>query len=241
MRLQRRHLTGPILILTPLISLGCSEEAPKKPTTSATAAPIPSYTLAETRKSSIQAADLGKKWTEGELPEAFEEKKLRGCSNSDIPLLDSPEIAAGKFGEPEFRTTGANYARIIAIYPDEPSANRAMLAVQEQLDKCPENKHFPSKKLPDEKIEISHDDEWSKSSVPTSGWQHIRGIESVTYPRYVSIVNVRHLVFDYAQRGNLVFGSIYVQRLGPKDSSKPLQEKASEIFDEQLERFGDGV
>lgn len=181
---------------------------------------------------------MGKKWSKGPLPEAFSEGELRSCSGAKIKIPKEPPVIADKFGEPKFQTTGANYARLVAVYDTSTDALSAMTTIRKKVAGCPEEKEFPSKKLPNGKVTVSHLDKWSSSEETLDGWNHIRAVETVTYPTWVSIVNVRHLIIDFAQRGNVVFSSMYVQRLRPNKSSKELEEKAVELLEGQLGRFG---
>lgn len=223
---------------------GCSEgkKAPsppaKAPSETATAAPVPTYAAEKTKSALLDAEDLGKKWTEEGLPDAFKEGMVRGCSDSKIALVGSPRIWAQKFGAPRFRFEGVNYAQLVAVHPTADQATASMDRIRETLAKCPAAKKIPQKKLPDDRFAYQHDDTWKMTEGDVLGWRHVRGFEKSVYPPSLSRINVFYYSLDYAQRGNIVFSSMYWQRVKQKESGDPIAEKATEILTEQLQRFG---
>ena len=240
-RFKTQHLLPLLACL--IVSLGaCSENEkrppPTAPSTTPPTAPPPVYESSKIESSLLRVTDLGKKWTEGDVIDAFKERGLRGCSDSRIKLPGRPKVTTEKFGAPKFETTGANYARLVAVYPDAAQAADAMTGIGESLRKCPKERKVPLKKLPKDKFIYPHNDTWELTEQETSGWSHLKGFEKVTYPSSVSIINVIYFSYDYVQRGNVVFSSVYWRRVKPKESRKPIAEKAAELLTEQLKRFG---
>lgn len=220
---------------------GCSKD---KEETTPSASPPPSsplppvYDPEKIKSSLFRANDLGSKWKEDVVIDAFKEGELRGCSDSRIELPGDPHTNTNKFGAPESRTTGANYAYFSAVYPGATEAADVMKKIRERLSKCPEKDEIPFKQLPKKRFIYQHDNTWKLTEGEISGWNHIRGFEKSVYPPSVSIINVIHFSIDYAQRGNVLFSSIYWQRTKPKASSEPIAEKATDLLTEQLKNFG---
>ena len=225
-----------------MVLAGCSEDkAEPSPTTAATPTPppVPVYTFEQAKGGLISIKDLGGKWTRSNLPiTSFKEGELRGCSNSKIELPGDPETSSRIFGEPKYETRGANYGHFIAVYPDAAQAVQAMDNAREELSKCPASKKIPLKRLSEKKFTYQHDDTWKLTEDEVAGWRHIRGFEKSVYPPAISNINVFYFSIDYAQRGNLIFSSIYWKRVTPKDSGDPIAEKATELLTKQLNRFG---
>ena len=47
-----------------------------------------------------------------------------------------------------------------------------------------------------------------------------------------------YVVYDYAQRGNVVFSSVYWERVRPKVSGDRVAKRATELLTKQLEKIG---
>ncbi|GAA0952209.1 hypothetical protein [Actinocorallia libanotica] len=221
---------------------GCSKDQSKTspPPTSPSSpspTPIPSFTTEQIKSSLLDERDLGKDWKETEQLSAFKEGELRGCSEARIELIGEPARSSKKFGGPDHSFTGANYARFIAVYKSADQASDAFEQVRNSLAKCPDKKKIPFKRLPKKKFVYQHDDTWKLTENEIEGWRHARGSEKSVYPESVSLINVIHYSIDYAQRGNVIFSSMYYQRAKPKESSDPIFEAADEILLEQLKRF----
>jgi len=222
---------------------GCSEDkqapSPHKAETTPTPSPTPTYTKKQIEDSLLKESDLGKKWTQNEVRVVeFQKGDLRGCSLSSIDLPGTPEIVTRKYNEPDSKRYGANYAQLVAIYPDAAQASAAFEKVRKKVLSCPPKKSVPIKHLPDRKFLYPHEDTWKVTESEISGWKHIRGLEKAVYPSYMSIINVYHTPIDYALKGNAIFSSLYWQRTTPKESGEPIKEKASEFLEKQLNRFG---
>ncbi|WP_157964035.1 hypothetical protein [Actinocorallia populi] len=197
------------------------------------------YTTDQTKSDLLDLADLGKGWTKNELRvSSFQDGDLRGCSLSDIRLPGSPEKTTRKYGAPDYKLRGANYAQFIAVYPTSDQAADAISKVQQEISKCPGKKKVPAERLPGNKLRYQHEDTWKLTESEIEGWRHLRGFEKTVYPPSISNINVYYTVIDYAQSGNAVFSSLYWQRVTPKDSGEPIAEKATELLTEQLKRFG---
>ncbi|WP_460301799.1 hypothetical protein [Actinocorallia aurea] len=222
-----------------LTAIGCGGKDKSDPSPKPTPTPtrVPIYTIEQVERVLLSAHDLGKDWTKEEVPSAYKERKVRGCSESKITLTGDPETRVMKFGAPKFATRGANYAQLVAVYENEDEADAAMEAISQKLSKCPKSKKIKFKQLPDDKFIYQHDDTWSLDKTDLGQWIWLRAREKSVYPRSVSDINVFHFSIDYAQRGNVVLTSMYWQRKTPKDSGDPIAEKATEILKKQLERF----
>ncbi|MEO3782394.1 hypothetical protein ABGB12_03625 [Actinocorallia sp. B10E7] len=231
------------MICLAMVLAGCSEDgarpSPTAAATTPTPTPVPTYTVEQAEGALIDMKDLGSNWAKSDLPiTSFKEGKLRGCSNSKISLPGNPKTSTEIFGEPKYRTRGANYSHFIAVYPDATQATRAMDIARSSLAKCPASKKIPLERLPKKKFTYQHDDAWKLTEDEIAGWRHLRGFEKSVYPPAISNINVFYFSIDYAQRGNLIFSSIYWKRVTPKDSGEPIAEKATELLMDQLKRFG---
>jgi hypothetical protein len=236
----RKVLT--IALCLTLSIAGCSEEKAEPAAPKATEpAPSsePTYNREGVESSLHNEKSLGKKWRKVELLlVSFKAGKLRGCSDSKITLPGKPIVSRAAFGEPKHRNGGANYAYFTAVYPSTQQASEAMDKIHGEISKCPPEKKIPREQKPGNRFIYEHDNTWKLTEGEILGWRHLRGFEKSVYPPSVGRINVFYFSIDYAQRGNLVFSSIYWKRVEPKDSGDPIAEKATELLTEQLKRFG---
>ena len=236
----RGFLVALVCLALPLTGCSKDQNEPNPPPipSSASSAPAPSFTVEEVKSALLDERDLGKGWKETEQLSAFREGELRGCSETRIKLAGDPAKSSRKFGGTDHSFTGANYARFVAVYKSADQASEAFQKVREELTDCPDKKSIPFKRLPEKKFVYQHDDTWKLTEGQIEGWQHLRGFEKSVYPESVSLINVIYYSIDYAQRGNVIFSSMYYQRTKPKASGSPVSDKADEILLEQLKRFG---
>jgi hypothetical protein len=182
--------------------------------------------------------DLGSGWKPYQPPKGLENNNVRSCSTTIIKLPGNPQSLVGWFGGPDNLTDGANYTRYVAVYSDEKSASKAFDTIHRITEKCPDKRTIPFKKLPQNRVVGSHDDTWALTEDPVSDWTHLRGTEKAVYSPSATKLNIYHLIFDYALRGNVVFTSAYWQRLEPKKSSSSIEKKATELLTKQLAKIG---
>jgi hypothetical protein len=154
--------------------------------------------------------------------QGLEEGEAPSCYLSSIELPGSPELVIRQFTTPDGNT----------------SATGAYEAIKSKTKKCPAKNRTKSRKLPNNRVTLAHDDTWKVTEDQLSGWRHIRGIEKNVYPPSTSIINVYHIYFDYAVRGNVVIASVYWQRTKPSQSSEPIEKKATEVLTKQLQKIG---
>jgi hypothetical protein len=186
----------------------------------------------------LTPTDLGPGWQPYELPEEQQIKDVSGCSASRVRLPGEPKTIKGLFGAPGHLLKGANYATYVAVYADETAAFAAFDVIKTAAAKCSAKKVIPSKTLSEHRFTLAHTDTWSVSTDSVAGWMHLRGTETDTYSAGIGVYSTSRLIHDYALRGNVVFTSLYWQRLPPKKSSAPIAKKATEFFSKQLEKAG---
>ncbi|RAY14454.1 hypothetical protein DPM19_15990 [Actinomadura craniellae] len=160
------------------------------------------------------------------------------CYLSSVKLPGSPETVVRQFSEPDKNYTGANFVQLIATYADGEAATKAYGALRSKATTCPKKHEERSEKLPNGRIKLAFDGTWEIVEDKVAEWQHIQGREKNTYPPSTSIINVVHLYYDYAIRGNVVVTSVYWQRTKPSQAAGPIQKKATEILTRQLQRIG---
>lgn len=232
-------LLGALCFLT----AGCSgnETVARKPSASPSAAPSPAPTYDEKQvdKILLSVDDIDTEWSKIDpLSTTHALGKIRGCSNAAVNFPGSPKILSQSFGSPAYKSTGASYAQLVAVYPGTSEASTAFQEIRENLKKCPEKKKIARKELSDKRFTFEHSDTWQLTEKTIKDWQYLRGFEKAVFPPSLSKINVFYYALDFAQRGNVVFSSIFWQRVTPKKDGVTQAERADEILEQQLEKFG---
>ncbi|MCD0447955.1 hypothetical protein LO762_01910 [Actinocorallia sp. API 0066] len=236
------------LAASSVAACGNSQEKPSKnlgaPSGQPTEPP-PTYTAKQVQGLLINAKHIGPKWKTTDVQiDALKKGKVLSCSISEVALKGSPELVIDEFGAPNYLFTGANFARLIAVYDDPPTAASSFNELYKKLAECPAKQNVPATErkdvnpTKDKEYYFPHKDTWKLTEGETSGWRHVRAVEEAVTSPSISRINLRVLVLDYALRGNVIFTSYYWQRLEPDKKSKPLEDKATELLGEQLRRFG---
>jgi hypothetical protein len=241
-----RTLTA-CLAITGLVLSGCGGGggAKKKAATSSkpSAAPVttspPSFTPQQVGSSLIQAKDIASNVSsEDLLVPGLNQNAAPSCSDTQIRLPGKPKITTREFANQHDFYTGMHYAQLVAVYPDQPSADLAYAAINIKVGSCPKNEHVPGKRLPNNKVTIEHDNTWTVTEDTVTNWTHVRGFQKHVEPPSTSIYNFFYLVYDYAVRGNVVLASLYVQRGKPSLSGDSVAKKASSLLSKQLQKIG---
>lgn len=247
---MRRYILPLCVTVTGAMLAGCggggSSHSSKPHTTAAqrpvvTASPTtppPSFTASHIGGSLLKAGDISSGVSSLPLTvPALKNSTVPSCSNSSVSLPGSFQISMHQFGTGS-AYTGANYAELVAVYSDAPSALAAFSKIQAKATSCPSKTHVPSQKLPGNVVTIEHDNTWTLTQDTVSNWTHIRGFEKDVYPPSSSIINVIYFSYDYAVRGNVVLSSLYWQRVKPSASGTPIAQKATELLQKQLAKIG---
>lgn len=103
---------------------------------------------------------------------------------------------------------------------------------------CPPKQHIRPKQIRKNFTLFAHDDTWTLSANKISGWGHFRGFEKHIEPPSQTKFNVYYLMYDYAQRNNIVISTIYWERTDPGKSGNSIAKRATSILIKQLQKIG---
>lgn len=243
-KLQGAGVATLTLLCTVITS--CSDGGPEKTsaasTTTAASSPAqpPTYSADQVKSRLLTAGEVGNGVHEAPvefLP--FKDRKAPSCSLSGVSLPAKPELTFQQFSN---RTRKASeevkYAQLVARYESATDATKGYERLKAKARSCPAKQHVPPRKIRENFTLFPHDDTWKTSEDTVAGWQHLRGLEKQVIPRGYTKHNVLHYMYDYALRGNLVVATAYWERTEPDESGTPIAERATELLNKQLRKFG---
>ncbi|MFC0037829.1 sensor domain-containing protein [Actinomadura rayongensis] len=139
----------------------------------------------------------------------------------------------GKKGKREVR-----YAQLVATFPSVPDATAAFGRIEKKLKSCRPKNFVPTKKISQHEIRFSHNDVWQLTEPASTGWRHLRGIETQKYARSISKGNWLRITYDYAIRGNVLLATVYLGRTDPDEQATSIEQHAAQLFDTQIRKIG---
>ncbi len=215
-------------------------QADRQATTAAsTPSPTPTFGVDHVRTSLLPPKDVASD-VKPQAPTfpGLTEAGAPGCSASTVSLPGRPKTIGRQLETSKRGFTGTHYIQLIAVYPDSPAANAAMVKVRTKVKACPAKKHFPGKRLGNRRFSIEHTDTWTVTEDAIASWTHIRGFEKHVEPPRTSRFNVFYDVYDYAVRGNVVVATLYWERVKPTTAGQKIAEEATAVLTKQLQKIG---
>jgi len=214
-----------------------SSPAPSTPTKAVT--PTPNYSLEQIKANLIPPSAIAERMREIRVVlEGLKDKKVPSCSLSGVKLPNDPDIITRQFTRQAQPRDEIRYAQIIARYNSPQDAESAFQKIHKKANSCPPKRHFPPKRIDQKTYSFAHDDTWKVEEGEISGWRHLRGYERQVVPPSQTRYNVFYVMYDYAVRGNVVLGTLYMERTEPGESGKPIAKRATNILAKQLQKFG---
>lgn len=212
-----------------------SSPSPQPPTSS----PPPTYSVQQIKSSLLGPRDVAAGMArQSPTYPGLKQGRAPSCSDSTVTLPAKPDVIIQQIEKVGSRYEGGHYIQLIAVYGDSASAAAAFTAVQKHAAKCPAKRHFPAKRLPGNLVTYSHDDTWKLTQDSAASWTHIRGFQKRVIPPSASVINVFYVTYDYAYRGNVMFSSVYWERVKPKVSDDRIAKRATNLLNKQLQHLG---